>query len=92
MHDKYVLFTDLRPENITKGIKNIVKTYNTQIKEITKMLTLDPTNDNLKRDFNLWTLKKLIVQFLYDGPMLTIHPISQKMIEDLSEIIYYQRK
>jgi len=88
LHDNYVLLITSTQSNDERGINKIINEISRKIKNLTKILQSEKSNEQAKNDLTIYTFEKLLVQMLFDGPDLTFSPSRYNIDENFEDILH----
>ena len=77
-------------KTIIMELTSIIQKYTKQIKDLTKSLAQNPKDTIKSGELETFKLKKLIIQFIFDSPILPVMPLRSDLNDEFENIISYQ--
>ena len=77
-------------KTIIMELTSIIGKYTKQIKDLTKSLAQNPKDTIKSGELETFKLKKLIIQFIFDSPILPVMPLRSDLNDEFENIISYQ--
>ena len=77
-------------KTIIMELTSIIQKYTKQVKDLTKSLAQNPKDTIKSGELETFKLKKLIIQFIFDSPILPVMPLRSDLNDEFENIISYQ--